>query len=105
MLVWLHENEHGHETWLQKADVDATTVELQLSKSSIRQKPREGASRPKRKNAESRVLHGETQNGTTHQSFTTSGTGLSANELVQDVLHTPPSIAPTLPDIGLGGDA
>jgi len=48
MLLWLHENEHGLETGLQKADVDATAVEVQLSTSSIRHKPREDVSTPKK---------------------------------------------------------
>ena len=81
MLLWLHENEHGHETGLQKADVDATTVELHLSTSSIRQKPREDVSRPKKKNAESRVLHGETQTGCLD--------GKGPAQLLSRVLQTP----------------
>jgi len=49
----VHEQENGHERLLQKvenfeADVDATAVEVQLCTSSIRHKPREDVSRPKK---------------------------------------------------------
>ena len=39
---------NGHETGLQKADVDATALEVQLSTSSIRHGTREGQPRPKK---------------------------------------------------------
>ena len=39
---------HGHETGPPKADVDATAVEVQLSTGSVRHKPREDVSRPKK---------------------------------------------------------
>ena len=48
LVVGSTRTKNGHETGLQKADVDATALEVQLSTSSIRHGTREGQPRPKR---------------------------------------------------------
>jgi len=48
LVVGSTRTKNGHETGLQKADVDATALEVQLSTSSIRHGTRGGQPRPKR---------------------------------------------------------